>query len=100
MQRYRPEIKRNLSQLIIAAGITLLLSTTLQAAPNDCKALSEKPCGKSDTCSWIKGYTTKSGTKVKAYCRNKPKKGNSSKATSSKSKVVKKSEKESMQSTK
>lgn len=101
MKCYKPAVKSNLCNFIFTAAVFFLLNSSLQAAPSSCKALSnETQCGKNSDCSWVKGYTTKSGTKVNAYCRKKPTSGNTSKAASSKTTVAKKSEKESKQNAK
>ena len=100
MQITRSLVKSNKLQTILAAAITLLLTSALQAAPSNCKVLSNlNQCERDVSCTWVKGYTTKSGTKVNAYCRSKPVKrsSQSSKTATSKNKVAKTSEKESIQ---
>ena len=36
-----------------------------------CKEMSKSTCTTASSCTWVKGYTTKKGNKVSAYCRNK-----------------------------
>ncbi len=49
----------------------------------DCKGLEKGKCEKSDSCTWVNSYKTKSGKTVSAYCRNK---GGKSSSSTSKSK--------------
>ena len=70
-----------LKKLALPLGIALALAlaapgTSLAAS---CKEMSQSKCDKSDSCSWVNGYKTKSGTKVKGYCRNKAKSSSDSK---------------------
>lgn len=59
--------------LLVVIGSLLFTLGSLQAqAQSACTGLSTVACQGKDTCSWVKGYTTKSGTTVKAYCRLKP----------------------------
>lgn len=74
-------------------GLALTLSfglTSVQAAA--CKGLESGPCQRSDSCSWVKPYTRKSGVKVSGYCKSKPSKSRKSdgKKTESKKKEGKK----------
>lgn len=50
----------------------LALSSGQAMAAKACKELSKNQCESSTSCSFVKGYTTKTGTKVSAHCRNKP----------------------------
>jgi len=49
---------------------TALLGATAQAATT-CKEREGKAACEAAGCTWVKGYKTKSGTTVEAYCRNK-----------------------------
>jgi len=62
------------SSIATAVVLALLAIPSLNAA-SACKGMDEKSCNAADgQCSWIKSYETKSGKKVQAYCRTKPKK--------------------------
>jgi len=65
----------------LALSLCLLSSGTTMAA--ECKGMKKSKCENASQCTYVKGYTTKSGTKVSAYCRNKGK--SSSKSSSKKS---------------
>ena len=66
--------------------LSLALSLGAASAQAECKGSSQSACEKSDSCSWVKGYTRKDGAKVSAYCKSKPKKTGQSKSTTSDSK--------------
>ena len=72
---------KNMRVSVIAVLMVLLSLPSLAQA--ECKGMSKSSCEKSSQCSYVKGYTTKSGSKIAAYCRNKAKKGASSSASSS-----------------
>jgi len=59
--------------------VTILLFSSIWAvsayAASPCKGLSKTRCGTQSGCSWVDSYKTKSGTRVKGYCRAKPGKG-------------------------
>ena len=62
--------------------LVVLLFGTSALAAGKCKDLSRSQCTANDSCTWVKGYTTKTGKKVAAYCRVKSgKKGTSDKAS-------------------
>jgi len=67
--------------LVIAVG----MPTAAQAA--QCKGMSKSKCEKTEQCTYVNSYKTKSGNKVAAYCRNK---GKSSSSSSKKKKDDKK----------
>ncbi len=69
----------------VAVSFSLLFSSTVMAV--ECKGLSKTKCEKTDTCSWVKSYETKTGKKVEGYCRSKPTKSAEKKATSTKKKA-------------
>ncbi len=58
-------------------ALSLALGTSAFAA-SACKELPKSRCAAKAGCSWVNSYTTKTGTKVKGYCRAKPGKGTSS----------------------
>ena len=71
--------------LVATLAIAVGLPSAAQAA--ECKGMSQSKCEKADQCTYVKGYKTKSGNKVAAYCRNKGKSSSSStKKTDSKKK--------------
>ena len=86
-----------------AAGAFLLLSAGAPAIAADsaCKGLAKTKCEGASSCSWVKGYKTKEGKNVAAYCRTKGKGGaaakdkakDAKKSVSKKSDTVKKSAK-------
>lgn len=53
-------------------GSMLLFGSTTARAASSCSGLGETTCQKQETCTWVKGYTTKTASKVKGYCRLKP----------------------------
>ena len=68
--------KNCLNNVVRTLGILTLLLGFLAgggALAADCKGLSKAPCEVSDSCSWVGGYTSKSGKNVSSYCRAKPK---------------------------
>ena len=84
-------IKHFYSLFISSIFILSMLFSHSVFAAKSCKEMSKSSCEKSTSCSWVKGYTTKKGNKVDAYCRNKAKK--SAKKSSSKKDTKKTSEK-------
>ncbi len=58
-------------RLIVIGTVLLALGSLQSQAKSACAGLSEASCQRNDLCSWVRGYTTKSGTSVKAYCRLK-----------------------------
>ena len=69
--------KKIVLPLSLALSLAIGLSGTADAAT--CKGTAQSKCEKSDSCSWVNGYKTKSGNKVKGYCRNKAKSSGDSK---------------------
>ena len=59
----------------IAAGAVVLMSVGSPAIAADgaCKGLAQAKCEGASSCSWVKGYKTKEGKNVAAYCRTKGK---------------------------
>jgi len=55
----------------LALLVSLIIGISGNAQAATCKGLSRASCETSTSCSWVKGYTTKSGSKVSAYCRSK-----------------------------
>lgn len=53
-------------------------------AQSSCKGMTKGKCGSSSSCTWVKGYKTKTGNTVSAYCRSKGSKGAAAKAKSKK----------------
>lgn len=88
----KPFDKKRLLSIVGAVSLALAVPS---AGAAECKEMSQSQCEKSSSCSYVKGYKTKTGTKVDAYCRNKggKKKSSSSKGSkdSSKSKSSSKS---------
>lgn len=65
------------------AALSLVVLSLVMIQPNVyaaklCKGLSKSSCNGNAGCSWINSYKTKTGTKVDAYCRTKPKKAKAS----------------------
>jgi hypothetical protein len=67
-----------IKSLVPCAALALLLlpPTTLAA---ECKGMKQSKCESAKNCTYVKGYKTKTGTKVSAYCRNASKKSSKSK---------------------
>ena len=65
---------------ILLTASVILLSNPVYAKV--CKGMSHSACSQSTSCSWIKGYKTKTGNTVAAYCRNKASKKNNEEKTS------------------
>ncbi len=84
--------------LFIVLLLAFLFATPALAAPA-CKGLSKSQCSRNDGCTWVDGYTTKKGTKVKSYCRTSPGKGKK-KGHAEKTAKKKKKEKKSASSSK
>lgn len=79
---------RDFKFLAIALGVLL---TAVFAGPStaaECKGMGQSKCEAASRCSWIKGYATKTGTKVKGYCRSKPSKSSAGQKKSAKSASV------------
>ena len=55
-------------------------------AASPCQDLTNSKCKGNKQCVWVKGYTNKDGSKVKAYCRAKPEADDSKKKTTEKKK--------------
>ncbi len=49
----------------------LVLAPQPQDAKSACQELAVGKCQANSACTWVKGYTTKKGTKVNAHCRAK-----------------------------
>ena len=77
---------------ILLTASAVLLSNPVYAKV--CKGMSNSECSSSASCSWIKGYKTKSGSKVNAYCRNKASKKNNEEKDKNKKSSTKKSDSE------
>lgn len=71
-----------LSKGLLILALVISLSGVAQA--KTCKENLKRVCETSDTCTWVKGYTTKKGTVIKPYCRNKGKKAGNKAATTKK----------------
>ena len=67
--------------------VGLMLSVGVAEAV-ECKGKSKSGCSSNSACVWVDSYKTKTGSKVKAYCR---KKGGSPKKTRIKKSGTKKS---------
>ena len=67
---------------VAVIAVTMVLLGLPSLAQAECKGMSKSACERASQCSYVKGYTTKSGSKVAAYCRNKAKKGASSTSSS------------------
>ena len=78
-------INRITGAVLLTICLALASISSVQAA--ECKGLSKTKCEASDSCSWIKGYKTKTGSSVNAYCRAKA--GKSTKKKSEKEKAKK-----------
>jgi hypothetical protein len=77
--------------LALALTVGLLGSVALgvgAAEAAECKGKSKSACGSDASCTFVKSYKTKTGTKVDGYCRKKG--GKAKKATSKKSSSAKK----------
>jgi len=61
--------------LVPMVGVLMVVLGFPTLAQAECKGMSKSACEKSSQCSYVKGYSTKSGSKISAYCRNKAKKG-------------------------
>ena len=61
------------SKCLPAVALSLLLLSPGVSLAAECKGMKKSKCEKASQCTYVKGYTTKSGTKVSAYCRNKGK---------------------------
>jgi len=67
---------RNIRIIISAAAgafmVLLAVSGGSAAQVSECKGLEQPKCASEATCSWVRSYTTSKGTEVKAFCRRKP----------------------------
>jgi hypothetical protein len=64
-----------MSVYVKIAGVLAALAFTAATpsfAASACKGLTESACAANAGCSWVKGFTTKKGRVVKAFCRKKP----------------------------
>lgn len=43
-----------------------------ETTTSPCQDLTSSKCKGNKQCVWVRGYTNKDGSKVKAYCRAKP----------------------------
>ncbi len=67
-------------------GVLLALAAaSLAQAASVCKDKPHTSCERDSRCTWVKGYTTKSGNRVSAYCRKKSSSSRSSSSSSSSS---------------
>jgi hypothetical protein len=48
-----------------------LFSQQVAVAQTACKGLTQSACVSAEACSWVKGFATKDGRKVEAFCRKK-----------------------------
>ena len=78
--------------LPLVSIVTLLMLPMQTTVAAECKGMQKSKCEKANHCTYVKGYTTKSGTKVAPYCRNKSKQSTKSSAKTS-SKTTQSSEK-------
>ncbi|MEJ2124280.1 MAG: hypothetical protein P8Y47_05565 [Alphaproteobacteria bacterium] len=67
----------------------IVMGGDLKAAESNCKGLQQEACGTNGTCSWVRGYKTKNGTQVSAFCRRTPGKRSSAKSAALSSKKAK-----------
>jgi len=65
-------IIRNIIPTVLC--VALGFGTPAVLAKNQCKGMSKSACTADESCSWVKGYVSKSGNKVDPYCRVKAKK--------------------------
>lgn len=60
-------------QLTASTALMAVISLLpIPASAGDCSDKSKSVCSNNASCSWVSGYTTKVGTRVKSYCRAKP----------------------------
>lgn len=77
-------------RILLAFGVVLGLTFAGSAsAASACKGIKKNACGTSDSCGWVEGYKTKTGTSVKGHCRAKPGKGAAKKSSAAADKVKK-----------
>lgn len=68
-------LMKSLIRTLLVCSLTFALFFAGNAsAASICKGMEKNVCAKNDSCSWVDGYKTKTGTKVKSHCRKKPKK--------------------------
>lgn len=60
---------RNILPTIVCVSLAMGGSTAV--ASKACKGMSQQACSASSDCTWVKGYVSKSGKQVDAYCRAK-----------------------------
>ena len=61
-------------RLIVVATSLVIGMSLAKAETSPCKGLTEAACGANGACTWVKGYKTKKGKDMSAYCRKKPEK--------------------------
>ena len=76
---------QRVSKWLPATALSLFLLSPGVSLAAECKGMQKSKCEKASQCTYVKGYTTKSGTKVSSYCRNKGK-SSSQKSSSKQSK--------------
>lgn len=81
-----------MKRILFLIGFMLLTFSSFSANA-ECKGSSKSACSASKNCTWVKGYTAKSGKKVQAYCRNASGKGKAVSTEKKKQAAVKKAEK-------
>ena len=59
---------------LFALSSTLSANTAFAGKKKVCKEIKSQQCKKRQDCSWTKAYEKKDGTKVKGFCKAKPKK--------------------------
>ena len=65
----------------LAAAIIVAWPHREAAAQNaECKGLAQQSCESAERCSWVSSYTTAKGTEVKAFCRRKAERKQTSEA--------------------
>ncbi len=55
-----------------AASLILFSLAHSAKAQSVCKGLVQAECSANAACGWVKGFTTKTGRQVSAFCRKKP----------------------------
>lgn len=65
-------IKRHATVAVMGIVFSLIAVPAAHAA-SECKGMEQSACeAATDKCTWVDSYETKTGNKVKAYCRTKP----------------------------
>ncbi|MFW2440007.1 MAG: hypothetical protein ACN4GR_11605 [Arenicellales bacterium] len=57
--------------VLLLAATGLLSISQFSFAAATCKGMQQDACSSENSCSWVNSYTTKTGKKINAYCRNK-----------------------------